>query len=106
MQYLFVTLSPCGFIAAEYVLLGRMAKWLGGDRHLLIRPQRITLAFVLSDVTTFLIQVRFDINYCIGTTKVLRYASHASLNLDPDAVYTRADKCSIDLVFGVMPHSP
>lgn len=56
VQYLFVTLSPCGFIAAEYVLLGRMAKWLGGDRHLLIRPQRITLAFVLSDVTTFLIQ--------------------------------------------------
>jgi hypothetical protein len=57
LYYLFVTLSPCGFIAAEYVLLGRMARWLGGDRHLLITPRRITLVFVLSDVTTFLTQV-------------------------------------------------
>ncbi|KAI0092852.1 RTA1-domain-containing protein [Irpex rosettiformis] len=56
VEYLFVTLSPCGFIAAEYVLLGRLVRWLGGDRHMLIRPQRITLVFVISDVTTFLIQ--------------------------------------------------
>ena len=56
LYYLFVTLSPCGFIAAEYVLLGRIARWVNGDRHLLISPRRITLVFVLSDVTTFLIQ--------------------------------------------------
>ncbi|KAI0699452.1 RTA1-domain-containing protein [Cytidiella melzeri] len=56
VMYLFVTLSPCGFIAAEYVLLGRLARWVNGDKHLLIRPQRITLFFVLSDVSTFLVQ--------------------------------------------------
>ncbi|KAI0763257.1 RTA1 like protein-domain-containing protein [Irpex lacteus] len=56
VEYLFVTLSPCGFIAAEYVLLGRLARWLRGDSHLLVRPQRITLVFVISDITTFLIQ--------------------------------------------------
>ena len=58
IEYLFVTLSPCGFIAAEYVLLGRLARWLDASTHILIPPQRITLVFVLSDVTTFLIQVR------------------------------------------------
>ncbi|KAI0347275.1 RTA1-like protein [Trametopsis cervina] len=54
--YLFATLSPCGFIAAEYVLLGRLARSLDGDAHLLIRPQKVTLIFVSSDITTFLIQ--------------------------------------------------
>ena len=58
LYYLFVTLSPCGFIAAEYVLLGRMARWLDGHRHVLIPPNRITLCFVMSDVITFLTQVR------------------------------------------------
>lgn len=55
-MYLFVTLSPCGIIAAEYVLLGRLSRWLGGNRHMLVSPQRVTLVFVMSDVTTFLIQ--------------------------------------------------
>ena len=58
VEYLFVTLSPCGFIAAEYVLLGRIARWLKANSHMLIPPQKITLVFVMSDVTTFLIQVR------------------------------------------------
>ncbi|EKM59872.1 uncharacterized protein PHACADRAFT_250650 [Phanerochaete carnosa HHB-10118-sp] len=56
LYYLFVTLSPCGFIAAEYVLLGRMARWLGANNHVLIPPRRITLVFVCSDVATFLTQ--------------------------------------------------
>ena len=57
LEYLFVVLSPCGFIAAEYVLLGRLARWLKASQHVLIPPNRITLVFVLSDVSTFLIQV-------------------------------------------------
>ncbi|ESK96060.1 integral to membrane protein [Moniliophthora roreri MCA 2997] len=56
VQYLFVTLSPCAFIAAEYVLLGRFARYLGCDHHLLVSPRRITLSFIISDVSTFLIQ--------------------------------------------------
>lgn len=56
-EYLFVVLSPCGFIAGEYVLLGRLSRWLRGDKHLWITPKRITTVFVTSDVVTFLIQV-------------------------------------------------
>ncbi|KZV81920.1 RTA1-like protein [Exidia glandulosa HHB12029] len=55
-EYLFVVLSPCAFIAAEYVLLGRLAHFLRADELLLIRPQRITKVFVLSDLSTFLVQ--------------------------------------------------
>ncbi|KZS97966.1 RTA1-like protein [Sistotremastrum niveocremeum HHB9708] len=53
---LLIVLSPCAFIAAEYVLLGRMAGHLGQGKYLPISPRRITLFFVLSDVSTFLIQ--------------------------------------------------
>ncbi|KAG6890218.1 hypothetical protein C0995_010229 [Termitomyces sp. Mi166 len=56
VEDMFVVLSPCAFIAADYVLLGRMATYLGLDKHLLVSPRKITAAFVTSDVTTFLIQ--------------------------------------------------
>ncbi|EGO01945.1 hypothetical protein SERLA73DRAFT_177602 [Serpula lacrymans var. lacrymans S7.3] len=56
IEYLFVVLSPCAFIAANYVLLGRMARHTGCSKHLLIPANRITKIFVASDVTTFLIQ--------------------------------------------------
>lgn len=39
------------------MLLGRLARYLKSHEHLLIRPQRITVVFVVSDVSTFLIQV-------------------------------------------------
>ncbi|KAH9853036.1 RTA1-like protein [Lenzites betulinus] len=54
--YLFIVLSPCAFIASEYMLLGRLARYLKSHEHLLIPPQRITVVFVASDVTTFLVQ--------------------------------------------------
>ena len=57
VQSALVTLAPCGFIATEYMLLGRLAAWLRGTRHLLIPANRITLVFMTSDVVTFLIQV-------------------------------------------------
>ncbi|KAF9514116.1 hypothetical protein BS47DRAFT_1343436 [Hydnum rufescens UP504] len=56
VEYLFVVLSPCAFIAGNYVLLGRLATYLGTGHHLLVRPSRITRIFVTSDITTFLIQ--------------------------------------------------
>jgi len=55
-EYLFIVLSPCGFIAGLYVLLGRLSQWIGCGQHLLIPARRITLFFIMSDVTTFLIQ--------------------------------------------------
>ncbi|RPD81652.1 RTA1-domain-containing protein [Lentinus tigrinus ALCF2SS1-7] len=54
--YLFIVLSPCAFIASEYMLMGRLARYIKSNKHLLIRPQRITVVFVISDVTTFLVQ--------------------------------------------------
>lgn len=74
VEYLFVTLSvgpiflffffpttsnaqPCAFIASDYILLGRLVRYLESGKHLLVSPNRITITFVISDVATFLIQV-------------------------------------------------
>lgn len=51
-----LVLQPCAFIAADYVLLGRIARALGCGQYLAISPRRITTVFVTSDITTFLIQ--------------------------------------------------
>ncbi|KIK54155.1 hypothetical protein GYMLUDRAFT_177855 [Collybiopsis luxurians FD-317 M1] len=56
VEYLFVVLSPCAFIAAEYVLLGRLARYLRCDKYLMVTSRRITITFISSDITTFLIQ--------------------------------------------------
>ncbi|OBZ80079.1 Protein RTA1 [Grifola frondosa] len=56
VEYLFIVLSPCAFIATEYVILGHIARYIKCDKHVIIPPRRITLVFVLSDVTTFLMQ--------------------------------------------------
>ncbi|KIR37185.1 integral membrane protein [Cryptococcus deuterogattii MMRL2647] len=55
--YLFVVLSPCAFLAGDYILLGRLVQYL--DAHHYLRPLRAQLVswiFIISDVTTFLIQ--------------------------------------------------
>jgi hypothetical protein len=62
VEYLFVVLSPCAFIAANYILLGRLARRLNCSQYLLVPANRITLVFISSDITTFLIQVRFSPN--------------------------------------------
>ncbi|KAG6837420.1 hypothetical protein H0H93_009514 [Arthromyces matolae] len=56
VEYLFVVLSPCAFIAADYVLLGRIALHLDASHFLLVPARKITIAFISSDITTFLIQ--------------------------------------------------
>ncbi|KAI0063780.1 hypothetical protein BV25DRAFT_1914863 [Artomyces pyxidatus] len=55
-EYLLVVLSPCAFIAADYILLGHLASHLQGDAHLPIRPRRIRILFLLSDLTTLSVQ--------------------------------------------------
>ncbi|KAK0191057.1 RTA1-like protein [Armillaria mellea] len=57
VEYLFVVLSPCAFIAANYVLLGRLSRHLGATQQLLVDSRQITAVFISSDVTTFLIQL-------------------------------------------------
>ncbi|KAG0709696.1 RTA1-like protein [Suillus ampliporus] len=55
-EYLMIVLSPCFFIAANYVLLGRLAREIDCAHHVLLPVRRMTLIFVMSDVTTFVIQ--------------------------------------------------
>ncbi|WVQ70923.1 hypothetical protein IAR50_000448 [Cryptococcus sp. DSM 104548] len=55
--YLFVVLSPCAFLAGDYILLGRLVSYL--DAHERLRPLRaakVSWIFIISDVVTFLIQ--------------------------------------------------
>ncbi|KAG1815470.1 RTA1-domain-containing protein [Suillus subaureus] len=55
-EYLMIVLSPCFFVATNYVLLGRLAREIDCVRRVLVPVRRLTLIFVLSDVTTFVIQ--------------------------------------------------
>ncbi|KAG2348967.1 RTA1-domain-containing protein [Suillus weaverae] len=55
-EYLMIVLSPCFFIAANYVLLGRLAREIDCVHQVLLPVRWLTLIFVLSDVTTFVIQ--------------------------------------------------
>ncbi|KAJ7036769.1 RTA-like protein [Mycena alexandri] len=55
----FILLSPCLFLATDYMLLSRLAGTFDeevADRCVLIRHSRITEIFVWSDAATFLLQ--------------------------------------------------
>ncbi|KAI0068730.1 RTA1-like protein [Artomyces pyxidatus] len=79
-EYLLVVLSPCAFIAADYILLGRLAMFLDGGDHLFIRPSRIGMAFLLSDVSTFLIQaLGGTVSLQSNTSKGAALGAHISL---------------------------
>ncbi|KAG1879734.1 hypothetical protein F4604DRAFT_1751264 [Suillus subluteus] len=45
-------INPCFFVATNYVLLGRLAREIDCVHRVLIPVRRLTLNFVLSDVTT------------------------------------------------------
>lgn len=55
-ETLFILLSPCGFIAQDYVILPRLATALDASDCLFLRPNWIARIFVGSDIVTFLIQ--------------------------------------------------
>ncbi|CUA67782.1 Protein RTA1 [Saccharomyces cerevisiae S288c] [Rhizoctonia solani] len=55
-EYLFVVLSPCAFLAADYILLGRLVTHLNADQYLFIRPDRVMKIFLASDLFTFAVQ--------------------------------------------------
>ncbi|KAI6003842.1 RTA1-like protein [Pisolithus albus] len=56
VEYLFIVLPPCAFIAADYILLGRLAAYLACGEYVPLPLNRITRVFVISDISTFLIQ--------------------------------------------------
>ena len=49
-------LSPCGFLAHDYLLLPRLAAHLQADDALFIRPRLIAKIFITSDCVTFWLQ--------------------------------------------------
>ncbi|KAJ7500450.1 RTA1 like protein-domain-containing protein [Mycena galericulata] len=54
-----ILLSPCAFLATDYMLLARLASTFDtevSERCLLIRPSRLAKLFVCSDVITFFLQ--------------------------------------------------
>ncbi|KZV75199.1 RTA1-like protein [Peniophora sp. CONT] len=80
VEYLFVVLSPCAFIAADYILLGRLARHLRAGQHLLIPPTKIMIVFVVSDITTFLIQAAGGgVSIAANTAKVNKVGSNIFL---------------------------
>lgn len=56
----FVVVSPAAFLAFNYIVYGRMLRGSVGDKkgYTLLNPARISTVFVISDVITFLVQVR------------------------------------------------
>ncbi|GAA5929057.1 RTA1 domain-containing protein [Sporobolomyces koalae] len=53
---LFLLLSPCAFLATNYVLLTRLARSLQAEDALFIRASWVVKIFVWADVVTFLLQ--------------------------------------------------
>ncbi|WVQ82728.1 hypothetical protein IAT38_004860 [Cryptococcus sp. DSM 104549] len=54
---LFVILPPCAYLAADYILFGRLVAFLGASEHCRpLSPRVISWVFICSDVFTFLIQ--------------------------------------------------
>ncbi|KAJ9116886.1 hypothetical protein QFC22_004543 [Naganishia vaughanmartiniae] len=54
-ETLFILLSPCGFLAQDYILVPRLASYLGYEHHL-YKARLVVKFFVWSDVITFLLQ--------------------------------------------------
>ncbi|CCO27565.1 hypothetical protein BN14_01548 [Rhizoctonia solani AG-1 IB] len=55
-EYLFVVLSPCAFLAADYIILGRLVAHLNAGQYLFIRPGRVMKIFLASDLFSFAVQ--------------------------------------------------
>lgn len=56
MQSLLLLLGPSFFAASIYMVLGRVIRLTGGERHSLIRPSWLTKIFVVGDVLSFFVQ--------------------------------------------------
>jgi len=76
---LLIVLSPCAFIATEYMILGRLTRYLDCSKHLLIAPQKIARVFVISDVITFLIQAGGASLSTAKTLSAIRAGEHIFL---------------------------
>jgi len=60
IQQLLIVCSPAAFLAFNYILYGRLISHIGAE-HSKVNPRRVAKIFVISDISTFLIQVRIDL---------------------------------------------
>ena len=59
-QNIFIACAPAAFLAFNYVIFGRLVVQCIGPSHCAIRPNRVAVIFVTSDVLTILVQVGTD----------------------------------------------
>lgn len=57
VQQLFTLLPPAAYLAFNYILYGRFIVNCVDRRYSWIKPEKVARYFVISDITTFLIQV-------------------------------------------------
>lgn len=60
IEQLFIVCSPAAFLAFNYIVYGRLISYIGTE-HSMVNPQKVAKIFVISDVITFLIQVRINL---------------------------------------------
>lgn len=70
IQSLLLLLGPSFFAASIYMVLGRIIRLTGGERHSMIRPSWLTKIFVVGDVLSFFVQSggASKINPCLCIT--------------------------------------
>jgi hypothetical protein len=56
LMFQFILLSPCAFLAQNYIILPRLATWLDSEDCLFLPSRIIVRLFVWSDVITFWLQ--------------------------------------------------
>ncbi len=80
--------------------MGRLARYIKSNKHLLIRPQRITVVFVASDVTTFLVQAAGALLSISKNQKLSKTGEHVSLVFRCVPAPRHADQsgCVLDLL--------
>ncbi|KIY48280.1 hypothetical protein FISHEDRAFT_59083 [Fistulina hepatica ATCC 64428] len=70
-QQVLIACSPAAFLAFNYMVYGRIVTQCIGARHSVIRPNRVAVIFVSSDVITLLVQA--------GGASLMVSADHAKL---------------------------
>ena len=59
-EQLFIVCAPAAFLAFNYIVYGRLISHIGAE-HSILKPQKVATIFVISDVSTFLMQVRINV---------------------------------------------
>ena len=59
VEQLLIVCAPAAFLAFNYIVYGRLISYIGAE-HSIVNPQKIAKIFVISDISTFLMQVRIS----------------------------------------------